>query len=222
MVFPEGLCTRETMRFAQMNMKMAGVAMLMLTLGSCGSGHTPDNGFVLRIDNIEQDQQQLTITSAIENNSGSAVWVCESMDSTIPLQCEVGIDDASKLARVTQASFKIPADVFLEEPVWAKYVKLEKEGIFTGKTNLVLPLREADPIDPDRGSSDALKSITVEKLVFEIGIVTEDLSRLKGTACRGNSSDEVAYVSCFWIEENPEQIISQTIENVSIPCTAPE
>lgn len=172
----------------------------------------------LTIYDFNQNSHKLTFEYEIQNDSDSSIWICQAVDSKIPLQYEIKLDEKEKSVRIRQASFEVPANIFLEEPIWGKYIKIESGKSFRGKVKLELPLQETNPIKLKSSKSEHTSEYIAKQLIFDIGIIPQDLSKLKNNALRDDSSENIAYVSGFWVEENPESICTRIVKNTAIPC----
>lgn len=167
----------------------------------------------LEVFNVNKSSNQFSFEYKLTNNSEKPIWVCRDSDSKSQIKYTILID--AEKALIQQKSIKVPDSIFLEEPIWGEYVKIEKKGNYKDKISLNLPLNEMNPFKSKKPSSS--EAFIVKRLIFEMGVFKEDLIKLKPDLQDG-SSKNIAYISCFWVEKHPEELLSVEIDNVSLPC----
>ncbi|MBI1811919.1 MAG: hypothetical protein HYR78_08350 [Nitrospirae bacterium] len=169
----------------------------------------------LVINNLKLKENNLQLDFILTNNTEKPIWFCKDIDDKSSIEYEVKITEKEVSFRF--ASVIVPKDVLLEEPIWAKYSKLEPGSKFRGSINVNVPLTESVPFKK-KTTSDAFQVISfAETLKLEMGVYKADLEARKNECCRDDSNSQVSFVNCFWAEKNKEQIIRQQIENQNIP-----
>ncbi|RLC19391.1 MAG: hypothetical protein DRI57_07190 [Deltaproteobacteria bacterium] len=170
---------------------------------------------LLRICNVNKIGNELIIEYKTINKGSSAIWMCQILSVRSSLECEIEVDGKDKFVKIRRAGFRVPKGVDLDQPIVGKYVKIGKGETYHSRLRLDLPLKEINPFYPYGRFADHTKTCMADRLIFEVGIIREEL---KGNIYKDSSGNSFALVNCTRIEKHPELIISETIKNVRLPC----
>lgn len=199
--------------------KVTEVLMLILFMGSIfGFDNLQGKSVQLNVYNISQTNSLLTFEYELRNNSKLPIWICQyiSIYDRPPLQYEIQVNKDKKIVKVRQASFKVPKNILLEEPIVARYIRVRRNESYIGQVKLKLPLEEINPLNLNRKASNYRKKYVAEKVIFEIGIIKKDLINLPPSDLYHRVSSNEIDVNCFWPRKIPELILNQVVENIAV------
>ena len=168
----------------------------------------------LTINNLELNENNLQFDFVLTNNTGKSIWFCRDIDDKSTIDYEVKTDKKGIVFRF--ANVTVPPNIFLEEPIWAKYSKLKSKKKFKGSIKVRVPVHELSHFE--KKSNKGLQTVNhADTLSLEIGVYNKKLEEKKKECCRDDSNSQNAFVNCFWAEKNKEQIIKTQIKNQNIP-----
>ena len=94
----------------------------------------------LTINNLKLDENNFQFDFVLTNNTGKSIWFCRDIDDKSTIDYEVKTDKKGIVFRF--ASVTVPANILLEEPIWAKYSKLKSKKKFKGSIKVRVPVHE--------------------------------------------------------------------------------
>jgi len=192
--------------------KMIYPAIFSVLLISVLSCHAEE--ISLTIDSIRLDENNLQFDFTLTNNTENPIWFCRDIDDKSTKDYEIKTDKKEIAFRFV--SVTVPPNIFLEEPIWAKYSKLESKKNFKGSIKVKVPLHELSYFEEK--SKESLQTVSYADILnLEIGIYKINLEEYKNVCCRDDSNSQNAFINCFWAEKNKEQIIETHIGNQKIP-----
>jgi len=177
----------------------------------------------LTITNFRLDSNNLQFEFYLKNNAKSGIWVCEDMDDKSKINYEVKIDENRKAIKIRFASFQVPKNLLLEEPIWARFRNIPPQMTSKGEVKLKVPVSDVNPVNVDplkhKDLFKGTKLAYATTLILEIGIYKTNLEKHKMSCCRDDSDSQNAFVNVFWAAKNREQVIKKEIQNLKIPIT---
>jgi len=172
----------------------------------------------IKISNIKKTDKVFSFTYVVRNNSPNDIWICDNIAVKSAIRVEINIDVKRKSVIIRLASFMVPAHISLEEPIWAKYIRLGPGDSYKSKIKIELPVTEQAPIDLVKPGIKT--NFNSKDIIFELGIYKRDLYKDETVRRWNSSTKDIVYLSCFWARENKELILRKKIENFELPCQA--
>ncbi|GBD99836.1 hypothetical protein BMS3Abin07_01882 [bacterium BMS3Abin07] len=171
----------------------------------------------LTINNLKLDKDNLQFDFVLTNNTANPIWFCSDINAKSTMNYEIEINKKEILFRF--ASITVPPNIFLDEPIWTKYLKLESKKDFKGNIKAKVPIHEMSYFLRKK-SNESLQAVTyADTIKLKIGVYKMNLEEYKKVCCRDDSNSQEAFVNCFWAEKNKEHIIKTQINNQNIPIT---
>jgi len=169
----------------------------------------------LSIGNVVVSQNMMDLQYAIENRSTSPIWVCTDIeDRNDRLDYELCYSKWFDYMRIKIVDLKVPYNIHLEEPIWAKYVKLQPGRKYEFHVQSRLPVKQVRGFKHSTGNESG--TAVSEKISLEVATYSS-LNVKDTTSCRGDSNEEVAYVSCFAAKRNGPEVLKVEKTNVRVP-----
>lgn len=192
--------------------KMIVLSFMMIFLLNILACHPKD--VILTIDNVIVNEKSLQFDFYLTNNTREPIWFCKDMDDRSDIDYQIDIHTNKVMFKYL--SVTVPQNIFLEEPIWAKYVKLHPKNIYKGQIKFKLPISNLDPLEEKHTTSDVQISYA-DTLILEIGYYAKSLEMQKNDCCRDDSNLRNSFVSSFWAEKNHEAIARAQIKYHNIP-----
>lgn len=192
--------------------KLSYLSFFLALLASVSSCHAEEVS--LTIDNLRLEKDNLQFDFVLRNNTDTPIWFCKDIDDKSSIDYEIKID--KKEISFKFISVTVPPNIFLEEPIWARYSKLESRSKFKGSIKVKVPISELTYFK--KKTSESLQSLSyADTLNLEVGVYRVNLGEQKKVCCRDDSNSEDAFVNCFWAERNKEQIIKTQLKHQKLP-----
>lgn len=193
--------------------KACVVMLIILTSSFSGASsmtETSQNNTVrFLLSDIALKKNTMELAYRIENLADSDIWVCtdNNFKSSYPTFESLIAEDAGRLTLKVK-NFMVPKNMYLEEPIFAKFKKIRPKDIVNLRLKLEFPVREYSPISTDKTKKMAFRHL--RSIEMAIGYYEIDLEKMK-SCCMKTSRDDELLVSCFWAENNLERELSVTI-----------
>jgi len=184
---------------------------LFVLLVSCGK-----SDISLHVTKTILNKNEIILYYTIINNNTKDVWVCTNMDVVNNVQYNVIVCKYSNSVRIQIANREVPSKMRLEEPVYAKYVKLPSGSSLVGVVRVLLPMKEdVYLVDSYRDNTSEIEYIN--RLILEISIYGKELEVFNRECCRKDSNNHTAYVNCFWAMKHKAKSIRYRVSPVKLP-----
>lgn len=173
------------------------------------------NDVHLSIGNVVVSQNMMDLQYAIENHSTSPIWVCTDIeDRNDRLHYESCYSKWFNSMRIRIVDLKVPYNIHLEEPIWAKYVKLQPGRKYEFHVQSRLPVKQVRGFK--RSADNESGTAVSEKVRLEVAMYAS-LNVRDTSSCRGDSNEDVAYVSCFAAKRKGPEVLTVEKTNVRVP-----
>lgn len=162
----------------------------------------------LLITNASYKEGFLEVAYRFENKTDHDVWLCTKTDwKGIAFESVVFKQDKELLLKIK--SFLVPKDVFLEEPIFARYQKIASGKAMDFNIKIELPVYSRSPLKSDK--DNLFKANDIDSLKLELGYFDQKLEENSECCSKTKVSDELL-INCFWAEKNNEKIIFAEIK----------
>jgi hypothetical protein len=176
-----------------------------------------DEGIKLTIEKLIVEKGTMQINYSLFNNSKYQIWFCTDIDAGSEIDYEVKID--KKKLIISFKSIVVPPYILLEEPIWAKYLRLEPGKKFNDSIKVSIPVSEIKYFEENKSSKEVWVQEYANTVALVVGVYEINLEKNKEACCRDDSNSYTSFVSCFWAEENKERLIKSEIKNQKILTT---
>lgn len=163
----------------------------------------------LHVQKTSYKDKIIEIEYEVQNTSSHNIWVCTSNNRNEYPNFESHVLKNEKKIVIQIKSFAVPPDVYLEEPIFAKYQRLLPGKSKRLKLNIELPVYDYSPLKLNKANFLNLEQLLLIKI--EIGYFDKDLDK-DTECCLKTSSVEELLVNCFWAEKNKEKSVSIEIK----------
>ncbi len=163
----------------------------------------------------------LKIKYSISHKSSKDIWVCQDVEAYDLYDLPVTLDITKDTLIVGLKRWKVPDGYYFEEWPVTKYKRLKSGKVIDGEIIIQLPVSDSSPIS-NREKVISQEQGVLKKVVFELGFYLEDLSKIKSNYGKFDPNTDTVYVDYFWKKVNKEQVITTTIEDISIPAIIKE
>jgi hypothetical protein len=179
----------------------------LLIATQADGGTTRPGAILLQIRSVTNIANHIEIHYWVENKTRNPIWVCEKLDWKNDTY-EAILYKYERKAVIRIKSFIVPNEILLEEPIYAKYVRLLPSKSSEFKVEVARPILNRSPLKHDKMDNSKLDDI--ERILLEVGYFDRDLGDNSECCLKTNSPDEVL-VNCFWAEKNSEKTLSVEI-----------
>jgi hypothetical protein len=158
----------------------------------------------ISVIDISKHKRVITIDCKLENISEKPLWICIDNYSGLERYFEIEVDENVGKVIIKMESIIVPPGIYLEIPILSEYKKILPKNSVDFKFDLQFPISE-DLCFKSKCIKVSFKDLRLIKIV--IGYYEKDLSKLEKKYINISKND-VVLIDCFWVQENPENVIS--------------
>ncbi len=167
----------------------------------------------MEISDVNVWLEELEFDFKVDNNSPKDIWICIEMDyDGLPYETKI----YGNTLLIKLKSFERSDQTLLDHPPLPAYFRLPSCTTEELPLTLTLPVTNWSPTTSEPNNVTATRII--ERVVFELGFFTEDLSGETAEIMKEESTDEWVYLDNQWDGFKREQTLRAEITGVKIPC----
>lgn len=160
---------------------------------------------VATVEKVSWQKGQVSINFSVMNSGPGDAWVCIGNGASNDSYYQSLVSREQKQISILLKSFRVPKDVFLEEPIYGRYRRIRAGESMKSELTLSFPVFAVSPLK--RETLDHLDMNEVASVHIEIGCYRRELEK-DSDCCRSTRMADELLVSCFWAEEHPEEVLS--------------
>jgi hypothetical protein len=185
------------------------LGFLILTMALNG-GTVQSKNILFQVGEVTRKNKALEVEYMVRNMTANDIWICESTDwkSCLNFQSTVIREDKTIIIKIK--SVVVPSNVFLEEPIFARYRKIPPGESLKFTLNMKFPIYDYSPLKSNKKTSINLDDTSLIRL--EIGFFKRNLEQINDCCLKTPKADELL-VNCFWAAQNSEEFGSLEIKN---------
>ncbi len=169
----------------------------------------------VHINTMDITDKEVVVRYQVYNKSKNDIWVCTNMDIINGKEYNVKLHKFRKIVKVQLTNRKIPYSMNLEEPVYAKFIKIRPTETYNGIIKLNSPIEETSYVAKNNLTPTMIEYF--DKISIEIGTYDKIIDDNKNKCCSKESTDDVAYVNCFWARKNKADLLYCKVKNLKLP-----